>query len=150
MERKPGYGQMTAIETGEWAGWSEWRAKDPFEALTGPYYCRYEEDGRPRTALVAEQRHMNGGRVMHGGALMTFVDYTLFFIMRNALGDDPAVTATCNCEFVGGVLLGDRVEGTGEIVKAGGSMLFGRGLLTVRGEPVLSFSGVLKRFKIRT
>jgi uncharacterized protein (TIGR00369 family) len=143
-DRPDGYGPMTPVAEGEWAGWSQWGA-DPFEAMTGPYYCRYDTDGRARTALRAQDRHMNGGGFMHGGALMTFADYTLFFVARATLDDAPAVTATCNCEFVGAVTAGDLVEGTGEVVKAGRSMIFVRGTLSVGGEPVVTFSAVVKR-----
>lgn len=142
--REPGYGPMVPVTEGEWTGWSQW-GRDPFEALTGPYYCRYEAGRRPRTALRANERHMNGNGFMHGGALMTFADYTLFFVVREELADVPAVTATLNAEFVGSVTADDLVEGTGEIVKAGRSMIFVRGLLSVADAPVVSFSAVVKR-----
>lgn len=143
-DRPEGYGPMTPIAEGEWAGWSQW-GSDPFEAMSGPFYCRYDEGGRPRTAVRAEVRHMNGSGAMHGGALMTFADYTLFFVCKETLADAPAVTAACNCEFVSAVGAGDLVEGTGEVVKAGRSMIFVRGTLSVRGEPVVAFSAVVKR-----
>ncbi len=143
-DREDGYGPMTPVTQGEWTGWNQW-GRDPFEALTGPYYCRYGEAGAPRTALRAEDRHMNGGGFMHGGALMTFADYTAFFIAKAVLADGPAVTATLNCEFIGAVRPGDLVEGTGEVIKAGRSMIFIRGMLSVATEPVLTFSGVVKR-----
>ena len=40
---------------------------------------------------------------------------------------------------------GELVECTGEVVKAGRSMVFVRGLITCKGEPVASFSSVLKK-----
>jgi len=43
------------------------------------------------------------------------------------------------------VTAGDLVEGTGEIVKAGRSMIFVRGMLSVADAPVVSFSAVVKR-----
>ena len=36
-------------------------------------------------------------------------------------------------------------EGTGEVVRAGRSIIFMRGMLTAEGRPVLSFSGTVKR-----
>ena len=88
---------------------------------------------------------MNGGGFMHGGAIMTFADYCLFVIGREALTDSRSVTATFNGEFVGAVPEGAVVECTGEIVKAGRSMVFVRGLITTGPEPVMSFSAVIKK-----
>jgi acyl-coenzyme A thioesterase PaaI-like protein len=73
-------------------------------------------------------------------------------IARYSLADRElwGVTATLNGEFVGSVNIGDRVEGSGEVVKAGGSLIFVRGTITVEAEPVMVFSGVIKRIKPRT
>ena len=138
-----GYGPLEPVTDGAWAGWSLW-GTDPFEALAGPFYCRFDE-GRARCAFRAEPHHLNGGVFMHGGALMTFADYCLFVIARDALADAPAVTTAFNAEFVGAVSAGALVEGSGEVVKAGRTMIFVRGLMSVGGDPVLSFSGVLKK-----
>ena len=132
------------VSDGEWAGWSMY-GNDPFEDHAGPFYYRIAEDGRPVCAMRPERKHMNGGGFMHGGALMTFADYCLFVIARDALADSRSVTATFNSEFVGAVPEGALLECVGEVVKAGRSMVFVRGLMTVEGEAVLSFSAVLKK-----
>ncbi|MES2340391.1 MAG: PaaI family thioesterase [Pseudomonadota bacterium] len=132
------------VQDGEWAGWSMY-GNDPFEDHAGPFYYRMGEDGRPVCAMRPEPKHMNGGGFMHGGALMTFADYCLFVIARDALKDSRSVTATFNSEFVGAVPPGCLLECTGEVVKAGRSMVFVRGIMAVEGEPVLSFSAVLKK-----
>ena len=65
-----------------------------------------------------------------------------------ALADSRAVTATFNGEFVGSAAVGDLVECTGEVVKAGRSMVFVRGLIVNAsrgGDPMMSFSAVLKK-----
>jgi len=80
---------------------------------------------------------------------MTFADYCLFVIAKDALADSRSVTATFNGEFVGAVAPGSLVECTGEVVKAGRSMVFVRGLMTTGGEPVMSFSAVLKKTSAR-
>jgi acyl-coenzyme A thioesterase PaaI-like protein len=43
--------------------------------------------------------------------------------------------------------LGDLVEATGEVVRAGGSLIFLRGLISTGGRPVMTFSGVVKRVR---
>jgi len=135
----------TVVTEGEWAGWSSWAGLDPFEDLAGPYYFKTAADGAVTCAMRCEHRHLNGGAFMHGGAIMTFADYCLFIIAHEALGTSPAVTVSLNGEFIGKAVEGERLETRGEVVKAGRSLLFVRGLIEGESGPVLSFSGVIKR-----
>ena len=148
-EAQVGGWRHEVVTEGEWAGWILY-GSDPFEAHAGPFYFKPEADGKPVCAFRAEHRHMNGGGFMHGGAIMTFADYCIFVFARDALQDSRSVTATFNGEFVGAVPLGSLVEGRGEVVKAGRSMVFLRGLITTGGEPVMSFSAVIKKTSPRT
>lgn len=132
------------ITEGEWAGWRSWTG-DPFETQSGPYYFREEEDGSIRCAFRAERKHMNGGGFMHGGCMLTFADFALFGLADAHLKDSHAVTVSLNGEFVGPAHEGDLVEATGEVVKAGKSMVFVRGLISTGGEAMMSFSGVIKK-----
>lgn len=132
------------IEDGEWAGWRTWAGQDPFEDQTGPFYFR-EDEGKVRCAFRAEPRHMNGGGFMHGGCMLTFADFSLFAIAWRELDNAKAVTVSLNGDFVGPAKAGDLVEATGEVVRAGGSMIFVRGLLSTSGQPMLTFSGVIKK-----
>ena len=79
------------------------------------------------------------------GCIMTYADFALFVIARDVLTESHSVTATFNGEFVGSVPEGALVECTGEVVKAGRSMVFVRGLITTGAEPVMSFSAVIKK-----
>jgi acyl-coenzyme A thioesterase PaaI-like protein len=139
-----GHGPILITE-GEWAGWQAWVGGDPFEDHCGPYYFRQDADGGYRAAFRAERKHMNGGLFMHGGAMLTFADYCLFVIARDALKDDRAVTISLNGEFIGPAKIGDLVECTGEVVRAGGSLVFMRGLISTGGSPMMTFSGVVKK-----
>jgi acyl-coenzyme A thioesterase PaaI-like protein len=79
---------------------------------------------------------------------MTFADFCLFVIARDVTQGVGSVTATFNCELVGTAREGDLVECTGEVVKAGRSMVFVRGIISnaaAGGEPMASFSSVLKK-----
>jgi uncharacterized protein (TIGR00369 family) len=141
--------KLITVTEGEWAGWSCYPGGDPFEDLAGPFYYRVGDDGRPVCAFRAERRHMNGGGFMHGGCVMTFADFALFVIARDVIDGSRTVTATFNAELVGTAREGDLVECTGEVVKAGRSMVFVRGLISNAGEPVASFSSVLKKTRPR-
>ena len=144
--------RLTKVTEGEWAGWSFYPGGDPFEDLAGPFYWRADPDGARRCAFKAEARHMNGGGFMHGGCIMTFADYCLFVIGAQALADSHAVTATFNGEFISTARPGDRVEGSGEVIKAGRSMVFLRGVVmnATTAKPMMSFSAVLKKVNLRT
>jgi acyl-coenzyme A thioesterase PaaI-like protein len=142
------YTKLKPAPEGEWAGWSWYPGGDPFEDLAGPFYFRKDADGVPVCAFRAERKHMNGGGFMHGGCVMTFADFCLFVIARDDITGVGSVTATFNCELVGTAREGDLVECRGEVVKAGRSMVFVRGLITnasAGGEPMASFSSVLKK-----
>ena len=138
------------ITEGEWAGWRLWINSDPFEDLAGPFYSRQEPDGSVTCAFRAERKHMNGGGFMHGGCMLTFADFCLFVIGRDALKDQHAVTVSLNGEFVGPAHEGDLIECRGDIVRAGGSLVFMRGLISTGGKTMMSFSGVVKKVGKRT
>ncbi len=129
--------------SGEFAGWWTW-TRDNYETHNGPFWHR-EEDGKVRCVFRVEEKHINGGGALHGGCLMTFADYCLFAIANMALKEDRGVTLSFTSEFIDAVYRGELVEGTGEVVRAGRSIIFMRGMLTSAGRPVLTFSGTVKR-----
>ena len=141
--------KMTLVTEGEWAGWHQYPAAViRSRILAGPFYARVDEQGRQVCAFRAERKHMNGGMFMHGGCVMTFADFCLFWIAREAIDGTNSVTATFNGEFVGTAGIGDLVECSGEVVKAARSMVFVRGIISNasrNGEPMMSFSSVLKK-----
>jgi uncharacterized protein (TIGR00369 family) len=136
--------RFRAIAEGPWAGWQIW-GTDPYEDLSGPFYTRYDEDGRAVCAFVAAEKHMNGGGFMHGGCLMTFADYALFSIARDAISGGQSVTAAFNAEFIDAARVGERIEARGEVVRGGKSLVFVRGLITTGDRTLLSFSAILKK-----
>ena len=145
---------MTPIEEtdGEFKGWLTW-PHEPFEHDTvGPFYFK-KIDGEYVSRFRAEPRHMNMGGVMHGGCLMTFADFALFAICADELsaGDNPGygVTVAFNCEFISGPKVGDLIEARGEVIRAGGSLIFIRGQVSANDQVALNFSGTVKRLRIR-
>ena len=138
------------VAEGEWAGWERYDT-DPFENLTGPYYCRREADGTVNCAFRAEKRHMNGsGDSIHGGSLVTFADYAIFMIADHVIGEDGSVTAAMNAEFLDGASEGELIECRGEVVRAGGSLVVVRGLVTSGERPLLNFSAIIKKIRRRS
>jgi uncharacterized protein (TIGR00369 family) len=135
------------VAAGEWAGWGRYDT-DPFETLTGPFYSRRDPaSGAMICAFRAEAKHMNASGFMHGGCLATFADFALFMIADEALEGSGSVTASLNCEFVDSAQAGALIEATGEVVRAGGSMVFVRGIASAGGRPLLNFSAIVKKVR---
>jgi acyl-coenzyme A thioesterase PaaI-like protein len=61
----------------------------------------------------------------------------------------PGVTVSFGCEFLDAAHEGELVEGSGEIMRAGASMIFLRGVLKSADRPLFTFSGTIKRVKRR-
>jgi acyl-coenzyme A thioesterase PaaI-like protein len=134
------------VETsGEFKGWRTW-SRDSFETHNGPFYHRMEDDGRIRCAFRVEKKHLNGASNVHGGCFMSFADYCLFAIAGPVL-QGPGVTVAFSCEFLDAAHEGELVEGSGEITRAGGSLIFLRGQLRSGARTVFTFSGTIKRVK---
>ena len=138
-------GTITVTE-GEFAGWLTWDLKGTFDQTVGPFYFRIEEDGRARSAFRAEPHHMNAGGRMHGGALMTFADIALFQTAYNEMEGRKGVTIQLESNFIDGAYVGELVEATGEVVRAGGSLVFVRGQITASGRTLMTYSGIIRRF----
>jgi uncharacterized protein (TIGR00369 family) len=132
---------------GEFVGWRTW-SRDKFETHNGPFWHRMDDDGRIHCAFRVESKHLNGTGNVHGGALMAFADYCLFAIAAPIL-EGPGVTVSFACEFLDAAREGELIEGSGEITRAGRSMIFLRGMLKSAARPLFTFSGTIKRVKRR-
>ena len=130
---------------GEFAGWRTW-TRDQYETHTGPFWHRVEDDGRVRCAFRVQRKHLNGAGNVHGGCFMSFADYCLFAFVTPVLAG-PGVTVSFACDFLDAAREGELIEGTGEITRAGGSLIFLRGQLSAAGRTLFTFSGTIKRVK---
>ncbi|MGY8710154.1 PaaI family thioesterase [Bradyrhizobium sp. 18BD] len=130
---------------GEFTGWQTW-IRDSFENHIGPFWHRFEADGRVRCAFRVEKKHLNGSQNVHGGCFMAFADYCLFAIGRHAL-QGKGVTVNFACEFLDAGHEGELIECTGEVTRAGGSLIFLRGEMTAGERRLFTFSGTIKRVK---
>ena len=137
------------ITEGEFAGWQTYDLHDTFDTVVGPFYGRPDPDGHMRCAFRAEQKHMNAGQRMHGGCLMTFADIALFQTAYQQMEGSRGVTVQLDSTFVDAVRVGDLVEATGEVVRAGGSLVFVRGRISVQNRTVMTFSGIIRKLSPR-
>jgi uncharacterized protein (TIGR00369 family) len=132
------------VAEGEWAGWHR-PDTDPFELHAGPFYCRRTAAGTRLSAFRVTRQHLNMMNSVHGGCLMAFADFSLFWIAREELEGIGAVTASFNSEFLDGATEGELIESTGEVLRVTGSMIFVRGLIRSGSRSLLSFSAILKK-----
>ena len=137
--------ELHVATEGEFKGWQTW-IRDSFENHIGPFWHRLEADGSVRCAFRVEKKHLNGSGNVHGGCFMAFADYCLFAIAGPIL-HGPGVTVGFSCEFLDAAREGELIEGTGEVTRAGGSLIFLRGQLTSGERTLFTFSGTIKRVK---
>lgn len=125
-------------------GWKLQQLSTHFGTHSGPFYFRLGEE--PGVGFFSEERHTNIAHFVHGGMLLTLADISLWDVARRKIGPFRAVTLTLNSEFIAPGPIGAFIEATGEVLRAGKSLVFVRGLISAKGDTLLSYSGTLKLF----
>ena len=133
---------------GEFAGWRKF-TNENFEEAAGPFYWRRDDDGRVRCAFRAEAKHTNAGGRLHGGSLMTLADMALFAVAWEDLEGSRGVTVTLESQFIDAGWPGELIEATGEVTRAGKTLIFARGQVTAGQRLLLTFSGIIKKIRPR-
>ena len=85
--------------------------------------------------------------VVPGG--FSYGDYLRCGAIAAPVLQGPGVTVSFACEFLDAARERELVEGTGEIMRAAGSMIFLRGMLKSGERVLFTFSGTIKRVKQR-
>jgi uncharacterized protein (TIGR00369 family) len=125
-------------------GYRSWSG-DAAEDHIGPFFYRLTENGA-ETLFRVQAHNLNSSGSVHGGVLMTFIDYTLCVAAVGETGE-RVVTVSCNSEFIAGAREGAVLEGRGEVVRRTGSMVFTRGSIEADGATILTASAVVKRIR---
>lgn len=123
-----------------------WHNEEPFEDYVGPFYY-LENDNNNIAAFRCEKKHLNGMGSLHGGMIMSFIDYTLFVVSLKQVKEESFVTISCSTEFLRPSINDDIIYGKGEITNETGSMLFIKGEVFSKKETISTFSGILKKIK---
>ena len=116
---------------------------EPFDDLVGPFQHRQLADGSVVCRFQSSGKNTNGLGILHGGALMTFADYSLF-VTGKAATSREMVTVSVTADFTGSASAEDEIEARCEVVKKGRSLVFMRGMLSSSSGPIMSFSGIMK------
>jgi uncharacterized protein (TIGR00369 family) len=116
-----------------------------FIAHNGPLYGKWDGT-RLQLGFRVEERHTNPLKICHGGMMATFADMLIpcaamyqFEMERRFLP-----TISLQMDYMGASPLGAWVQGEGDVLKTTRNMLFGQGLVTADGQPVLRVSGIFK------
>jgi uncharacterized protein (TIGR00369 family) len=133
------------VKDGVFAGWLLADINDNFNALVGPYYYQADNPAKVKVGFQAEKRHLNGGGSVHGGCLLTLADTSLFVFAIPHLEGGGAVTVQLDAQFLAPGREGDIIICSGEITRAGKTLIFGRGELRTADRILMSFTGILAR-----
>ncbi|HYI49083.1 MAG TPA: PaaI family thioesterase [Allosphingosinicella sp.] len=130
-------------------GWWTWDLPDDarFHAVIGKLLVRADSPGRATCRMFPGARHSNLGDIVHGGALLTFVDMALFAGGRLAGANViRAVTLDCSVRFLSPGRIGVPLDAQVELLRETKRLAFFSGKLVQEGELVASFSGALRKF----
>lgn len=131
-------------------GWMTWdlQSAERFNAFLQPLRVRREGDFA-RCRIVPDLRHSNIGGNVHGGALLGFIDISLFagahmLGLENAI---PAITVETSVQFIGAARIGEPLDAVVEILRETGRLVFLRGIVEQEADRVAAFSGVIRKVR---
>jgi len=134
-----------------WYSWGDMPAES-FAAQTGRIVFRPDAPGRAVVRMFPEDRHLNLGGSMHGGAVMSFIDMALFsggFCAGMARGH--YVTLDMSTRFIARGRSGVPLDAHIRLLKqTPGGLVFIDGHCEQDGDICYSFTGTLKRIKSRS
>jgi acyl-coenzyme A thioesterase PaaI-like protein len=132
-------------------GWKRWAFRDEtrFNASLGELIVRVEGEGQGRIArvrMVPERRHSNLVDRVHGGALLGFIDVSLFAAARSfgVLSAAGALTLDLATQFIAAGRIGEPLEARVELLRETGRLLFLRGLV-VQPDTIASFTATVRK-----
>jgi acyl-coenzyme A thioesterase PaaI-like protein len=142
-----------AKEDPDHPGWFSWGdfPRGSFAAQTGRLLFRPDGPGRAMTRMFPDERHQNMGGSIHGGAVMSFIDMSLFAGGRCAgMAEGHYVTLDCSTRFVARGQVGIPLDAYVRLLKqTRGGLVFFEGHCEQDGEICYAFTGTLKRITAR-
>ena len=132
-------------------GWWTWElTRAGYHATIGKLLVRADGPGRATCRMFPEERHGNLGNMVHGGAILTFIDMAFFAGGKMAGGDVlPSVTLDCTAQFITAGRIGVPMDAEVELLRETARLAFLRGRVVQEGETVAAFSGTLRKLARR-
>jgi uncharacterized protein (TIGR00369 family) len=132
-------------------GWWTWDLPDEnrYNATIGKLLVRGEGEGRARCRTFPDVRQSNLGNVVHGGAILTFIDMAMFAGGHAAGASDiGAVTLDLSAQFLSPAELGRPLDSTVELLRETKRLAFMRGLVVQEERTVAAWSGTLRKLSL--
>ncbi|MGE0178290.1 MAG: PaaI family thioesterase [Sphingomonas sp.] len=130
-------------------GWWTWDIQpEParFNMVLGKLLVRADGPGHAACRMFPEERHSNLGDVIHGGALLTFIDMALFAAGRMAGADViRAVTLDLSTRFLSPGRIGVPLDAEVELLRETKRLAFFDGRVRQDGALIAAFSGALRK-----
>lgn len=124
-------------------GFAPWEGRGGFAAHVGPYWRREVEPGSSALAFLADDRHVNGLGLLHGGMLSAFMDTLLAnAVIGQARG--PVVTVHLAVDYLSMGRGGRWVVGEGRVTRLAADLAFAEGRAAVDGRDIVRATGVFK------
>jgi uncharacterized protein (TIGR00369 family) len=117
-----------------------------FNRVLGKLLVRDGGERRGICRMFPDESHSNLGDMVHGGAILTFIDMALFAGGRMAGADvNRAVTLDLSTRFLSPGRIGVPLDAEVELLRETGRLIFLDGRVTQEGELVASFTGALRK-----
>lgn len=134
-------------------GWFTWNLVDRTRYNTqvlGEMQVRADGD-TCTLRMFPERRHTNLADNIHGAVSLGLIDIALFATMHMIGNGDagPSVTVELSTQFVGPGDPSQPLDAVTEIVQETGRMLFARGRCMQGENVVTSYSGIVRKMKLR-
>ena len=131
-------------------GWWSWdiaaTLPERYNATIGKLLVRADGPGWATCRMFPEERHSNLGNMVHGGAILTFIDMAFFAGGRLAGADVMrAVTLDCSVRFLSPGRIGVPLDAEVELLRETKRLAFFAGKVVQEGDLVAAFSGALRK-----
>jgi acyl-coenzyme A thioesterase PaaI-like protein len=128
------------------AGFKLMLPNDGFMANNGPYYLRRLEEGGYDYGFQSDARHRNPNNVLHGGAIIGFLD-TIMGHFAAASAKRPTATIGFDTRFLAGARPGAWIEGRVAMRRLTRTLAFVDGEAIADGTLLVTASGIFKVFE---
>ena len=130
-----------------WLSWGEF-PRGSFAAATGRIVFKPAGPDRAIVRMFPTQDHMNMGGSIHGGAIMSFIDMSMFAGgLCAGMERSHYVTLDLTTHFLARGQAGKPLDSHVEIVRQTRGHVFLQGVVKQDGDNCYSFSGTLKKVR---
>jgi uncharacterized protein (TIGR00369 family) len=126
------------------AGYEPMRWNRGFGRQIGPLYQKNDTAGNYTRAFLVSEHHTNGMNNCHGGMLMAFADTAFGHAVSMRRRNHYWVTVRLLTDFLAPAMLGDWVEGTGEIAGVDDDLFTVRGRIWCGDRTIMTGNGIFK------